>query len=223
MALSDMWCRLIAPKQVAALEGFKREGIDLKRDHYNDLPPELWHWDEIGRKLTVNDFINDEIMRSDVFDALRKVLDRYDYLVAPTLSCLAVDNATDGNTVGPKEVEGEEINRLIGWCMTFLINFIGYPAATVPAGLASNGLPVGLQIVGRRYADEDVFAASATFERVRPWTQDLRHLRHEIAGDVNERPHPSGRVTIQGGKHVEKVPVVYSIGHRPVCRNGPCR
>src|SRR5690349_14851750 len=32
MTLSDMWCRLIAPKQVAALEGFKREGIDLKRD-----------------------------------------------------------------------------------------------------------------------------------------------------------------------------------------------
>lgn len=177
MALSDMWCRLIAPKQVAALEGFKREGIDLKRDHYNDLPPELWYWDEIGRKLTVNDFINDEIMRSDVFDALRKVLDRYDYLVSPTLSCLAVDNATDGNTVGPKEVEGEEINRLIGWCMTFLINFIGYPAATVPAGLASNGLPVGLQIVGRRYADEDVFAASATFERVRPWMDTYKQVK----------------------------------------------
>ncbi len=104
-------------------------------------------------------------MRTEVFDALRSVLDRYDFLVSPTLACLAVDNATDGNTLGPAEIEGEKINRLIGWCMTYLINFIGYPAATVPAGLADNGLPVGMQIVGRRYADADVIAASADFER----------------------------------------------------------
>jgi amidase/aspartyl-tRNA(Asn)/glutamyl-tRNA(Gln) amidotransferase subunit A len=98
-------------------------------------------------------------------------------MVSPTLACLAVDNATDGNTVGPKEIEGEPINRLIGWCMTYLINFIGYPAATVPAGLADNGLPVGLQIVGKRYADEDVFAASAEFERRRPWMETYKQCK----------------------------------------------
>ena len=59
--LSDVWCRFIAPKQVAALEGFKREGIDLVRDHHDDFPPEFWHWDEIGRKMTVTQFIADQI------------------------------------------------------------------------------------------------------------------------------------------------------------------
>src|SRR5262249_40871717 len=39
--LSDVWCRFIAAKQVATLEGFKRQGIDLQRDHHDDLPPEL--------------------------------------------------------------------------------------------------------------------------------------------------------------------------------------
>ena len=34
-------------------EGFKRQGIDLVRDHHDDFPPEFWHWDEIGRKMTV--------------------------------------------------------------------------------------------------------------------------------------------------------------------------
>ena len=61
--------------------------------------------------------------------------------------------------------------------MTYLINFIGYPAATVPAGLADNGLPVGMQIVGRRYADADVIAASAEFERRRPWIGDVQALQ----------------------------------------------
>jgi amidase/aspartyl-tRNA(Asn)/glutamyl-tRNA(Gln) amidotransferase subunit A len=175
--LSDVWCRLIAPKNVAAIEGFKRAGIDLMGRHRDDLPPELLHWDEIGRRITVPQFLNDQAVRTEVFDALRSVLDRYDLLVSPTLACLAVDNAADGNTLGPAEIEGESIDRLIGWCMTYLINFIGYPAASVPAGLAENGLPVGMQIVGGRYADADVFAASAAFERLRPWMETYRRCQ----------------------------------------------
>jgi amidase/aspartyl-tRNA(Asn)/glutamyl-tRNA(Gln) amidotransferase subunit A len=175
--LSDMWCRLVAPKQVAVLEGFKRQGIDILKDHHDDMPPEFWHWDEIGRKMSATDFIADQAMRSEAFEALRKVLDRYDFLVSPTLACLPVDNASDGNTVGPAEINGEKINRLIGWCMTYLINFIGYPAASAPAGLADNGLPVGLQIAGRRYADFDVIAASAAFERARPWMETYERCR----------------------------------------------
>jgi amidase/aspartyl-tRNA(Asn)/glutamyl-tRNA(Gln) amidotransferase subunit A len=112
-----------------------------------------------------------------VYDALRLVFDRYDLLVAPTLSCLAVDNAADGNTLGPAEVNGEKINRLIGWCMTFLINFNGHPAASCPAGLAENGMPVGLQIAGRRYDDYGVIAASAALERVRPWMGTYKQIK----------------------------------------------
>ena len=58
--------------------------------------------------------------------------------------------------------------------MTYLINFTGNPAATVPAGLAENGMPVGMQIVGRRYDDAGVIAASAAFEQVRPWIETYR-------------------------------------------------
>jgi amidase/aspartyl-tRNA(Asn)/glutamyl-tRNA(Gln) amidotransferase subunit A len=98
------------------------------------------------------------------------VLDNYDLLLTPTLACLPVENAPDGNTLGPESVEGVPLNRLIGWCLTFPLNFTGHPAASVPAGLV-DGLPVGLQIIGRKFADADVIAASAAFERERPWSQ----------------------------------------------------
>jgi aspartyl-tRNA(Asn)/glutamyl-tRNA(Gln) amidotransferase subunit A len=52
---------------------------------------------------------------------------------------------------------------------TFPFNLTGQPAATVPAGFTSTGLPVGLQIVGRRYGDRTVLAASAAFEAAVPW------------------------------------------------------
>ena len=76
--------------------------------------------------------------------------------------------ADDGNTLGPQEVDGEEVNRLIGWCLTYFTNFSGHPSASIPAGLI-DGLPVGMQLIGRRYEDADVLAASAVFEKLRPW------------------------------------------------------
>ena len=53
--------------------------------------------------------------------------------------------------------------------MSYLINYTGHPAASIPAGFTDDGLPVGLQLIGRRIADETVLAASAAFERLRPW------------------------------------------------------
>ena len=47
------------------------------------------------------------------------MLDRYDLLVSPTLACLPVPNADDGNTKGPTHVNGERWKRVIGWCMTY--------------------------------------------------------------------------------------------------------
>ena len=57
---------------------------------------------------------------------------------------------------------------MIGWCPTYVTNFSGHPSASIPAGFADD-LPVGMQIIGRRYGDADVLAASAAFERLRPW------------------------------------------------------
>ena len=54
------------------------------------------------------------------------------------------------------------------------MNFSGHPAASVPAGMAEGNLPVGMQLIGRRYAEADVLAASAAFERLRPCRDNYR-------------------------------------------------
>ena len=104
-----------------------------------------------------------------VLGAIQDLFERYDLLLTPTLAVPPFDNADDGNTVGPSEINGEEVDPLLGWCLTYPINYTGHPAASVPAGFTTEGLPIGMQIVGQRFADETVLAASATFERMRPW------------------------------------------------------
>ncbi len=53
--------------------------------------------------------------------------------------------------------------------MTLLWNLTGQPAASVPCGFTAEGLPMGLQIVGRRWHDATVLRASAAFEQAQPW------------------------------------------------------
>src|SRR5581483_11492264 len=95
----------------------------------------------------------------------RAFFERYDLLLTPTVACPAfpvgLDNATEiaGTPVGPFE-----------WTpFTWPFNLTGQPAASVTAGFTKEGLPVGLQIVGRRFDDVTVLRAAAAFERARPW------------------------------------------------------
>ncbi|MBI4924251.1 MAG: amidase [Devosia nanyangense] len=166
--LSDLWSRLMMPLNLGNFDAVKAGGLDLLRDHRSDFPPEYLRWIELGQKMTAADLRRDQEMRSHVYDAIQGAFGTYDLLVTPTLACLPVRNGTDGNTLGPREVNGEAVDPLIGWCLTYPVNFTGHPAASIPAGLA-DGLPVGMQIIGRRYADADVLAASAVFEQLRPW------------------------------------------------------
>jgi aspartyl-tRNA(Asn)/glutamyl-tRNA(Gln) amidotransferase subunit A len=69
----------------------------------------------------------------------------------------------------PTEIDGTKVDREAGSAFTFPFNMTGQPAATVPCGFTRDGLPIGLQIVGRRFDDVTVLRACAAFERARPW------------------------------------------------------
>ena len=169
--LSDLWSRLMMPLNLGTFEATKAGGLDLLTDHRGDFPPEYLRWIEIGQTMTAADLRRDQEKRSGFYDAIQAAFYKYDLLVTPTLACLPVKNTPGGNTLGPSEVNGEAVDPLIGWCLTYPFNFTGHPAASIPAGLA-DGLPVGMQIIGRRYADVDVLAASAAFEQLQPWASN---------------------------------------------------
>jgi amidase/aspartyl-tRNA(Asn)/glutamyl-tRNA(Gln) amidotransferase subunit A len=166
--LSDLWCRLIMPLSLDSFANLKAGGLDILGEHRSDLPPEFLRWADHVAGMSAMDYFDDNSKRTKVFDALQAVMADHRVLVSPTLACMPSENLTNGETRGPTVIEGVEVDPVIGWCMTYFTNFTGYPAVSLPAGL-SDGLPVGLQVIGGRGADLDVLATAAAFERARPW------------------------------------------------------
>jgi Asp-tRNA(Asn)/Glu-tRNA(Gln) amidotransferase A subunit family amidase len=98
----------------------------------------------------------------------RALFEKYDLLLTPTVACppfaVGLDNAT--------EIDGKPLGPYAWIPFTYPFNLTGQPAASVPCGFTKGGLPIGLQIVGRRFDDATVLRASAAFERVRPWASE---------------------------------------------------
>lgn len=167
--LANLWLRQTGIILWDSVMFARSVGIDLLGEHRAEVTPQFIRLLEAAQGVSAIQYKRDDIIRTDVYDSLQDIFDRYDLLVTPTLAVPPFDNATDGNTVGPSEIEGEEVEPLIGWCLTFPINFTGHPAASIPAGFTTDGLPIGMQLVARRFADDWLLAASAAFERARPW------------------------------------------------------
>ena len=171
--MAELWCRSISIDTAIDMELWKQEGFDLVGDHSDELPGEFIYWNDIALHSTVMDYRRFNEIRTEMLDALQDVFDRYDLIISPVTVCAPVLNAEDGNTKGPEEVNGYKTEQLIGFCETFMENFTGNPAASVPAGLTAAGLPVGMQIIGKKFRDEDVLAAAYTFEQIMPWSYDI--------------------------------------------------
>ncbi|MBP5459095.1 MAG: amidase [Clostridia bacterium] len=163
----EIWCRSISVDTAIELDLDRRNGFDLIKDHRDELPEEFIYWNEQAARGGILDYYEFNRARTELLDAQQDVFDRYDILLSPTSTCLPVRNADDRNTKGPTEVNGTPVDPLIGFAETFLFNFTGNPAASVPAGFSQSGLPVGLQVIGKRFRDEDVLTVARTLEQLR--------------------------------------------------------
>jgi len=170
--LSEVWQRLNAPGMAFGKELFESAGFPIGSDaspYYLDIV-------EKGRAITVLDRMRDNIVRTHVFERFEALFDTYDFLVSPTLAVPPVPNQEGGKTVGPTEINGEAVDPLIGWCMTYLTNFTGHPSCSIPAGLNSDGLPVGMQIIARRFEEGRLLKLARFFEECRPWKESYARV-----------------------------------------------
>jgi Asp-tRNA(Asn)/Glu-tRNA(Gln) amidotransferase A subunit family amidase len=129
------------------------------------IEPSLREMIEHARGYGAIDLAAALVARTTFVEQARRFMERYDLLLTPTMPCGAWPVEQ-----GPREIGGRPTPTMFDrlW-FTYPFNLTGWPAATVPCGFTSEGLPVGLQIVTARHQDALCLRASAAFEELQPW------------------------------------------------------
>jgi Asp-tRNA(Asn)/Glu-tRNA(Gln) amidotransferase A subunit family amidase len=116
-------------------------------------------------EMNVLEYRGLDSVRAEIFEAIQSYFEDFDLLILPTLTVPPFKHGAST----PQSVNGESMTSTLEWALTWVFNLTGHPVSSVPAGFTDEGLPVGMQIVGPRFADERVLAASGAFERIQPW------------------------------------------------------
>jgi Asp-tRNA(Asn)/Glu-tRNA(Gln) amidotransferase A subunit family amidase len=117
----------------------------------------------VGRRYSAVDLKNAEISRAGLYNAALSLFEEIDFLVTPTMP-LDAWSAEPGP--GRREIDGTPLPARMGRSYAVNpFNMTGQPAITIPCGWTDAGLPVGVQIVGRRHQDIDVLQVAHALEQ----------------------------------------------------------
>ncbi len=136
----------------------------------NGMDPVTLAFMERGAQFTLADFRNAQFARTRLFRAIQALFERYDVLVTPTMARTALPvgfDAANDDVI----IDGEKcgITRQ-GWTSPqYPFNLTGHPAVSLPSGFGDDGLPTGVQVVGRWGAEADILRVGALLEAARPW------------------------------------------------------
>jgi amidase len=152
-------------------------GVSMVASHAQHLP--RWKnemqkglvWNiEQGLALTPEAIGRAETLRGLLWQRVRAFMETRDLLILPTTSVppFPVEQPY------PTEINGQPLANYIQWAfLTYGITLTGLPVISVPCGFTRSGLPVGLQIVGRRHQEAAVLRAAAAFEAAAPWADKI--------------------------------------------------
>lgn len=138
-------------------------------EHPEWIEPSLMQMIENARRVTAVEHAKALLARSVFYDQARGFFETCDLLLTPQMP-VGAWSAEPGPVQGPTTIGGSPTPTMFDrLAFTFPFNLTGQPAATVPCGFTAEGLPVGLQIVGRWHAETTVLRAAACFEALQPW------------------------------------------------------
>ena len=114
---------------------------------HRELVKDTIQWQvEEGRKLTVDQIVGATKLRAQLWERMRVFMERYEYFILPTTQVLPFDIHQPYVT----EIDGVKMPSYIDWMKScFYFTVVETPAISLPCGFTADGLPLGLQIVGR--------------------------------------------------------------------------
>ncbi|MHA2281770.1 MAG: amidase [Promethearchaeota archaeon] len=145
---------------------------DLKKDFEKkpeDISPDLGSIINYGSSLSAMDLGRAKAVRKEVYMAFDQYFKEYDVLITPTTPITAFEiEMGERGTIFPI-IKGKSLNITSWMSYTYPFNMTGLPAASIPCGWTTEGLPIGMQIVGRRFDEKTVLQMAKAFEEIAPW------------------------------------------------------
>jgi Asp-tRNA(Asn)/Glu-tRNA(Gln) amidotransferase A subunit family amidase len=139
---------------------------DKLAEYRERMDPRVVKLMDDGLAMNAVDFKRLEFVRTKAWRELRPILERYDALLCPTMSQPAPP--VDEDDFMYYAARGDGLYH--GLDLTCPFNFVSQcPALSVPSGWSEDGLPIGLQVVARRYRDDLALRIGAALEQARPW------------------------------------------------------
>ncbi|NVZ22724.1 amidase [Pseudomonas costantinii] len=130
------------------------------------LKPEACWEVENGLKLSASAVYAATVARSDWYRALSQLFDRFDYLLLPSAQVFPFDKSIPW----PTSIEGRTMDTYHRWMEVVIpATLSGCPVANVQVGFNENGLPMGMQILGRHQADFAVLQLANAYEKASCW------------------------------------------------------
>jgi Asp-tRNA(Asn)/Glu-tRNA(Gln) amidotransferase A subunit family amidase len=151
---------------IALAEGYSSEGPLLASREL--MSPGTAEIVEAGQAITGGQYVDALHERAAYTRVWAEFLQQYDVLVTPAMQLTAFPVGLQT----PEQIEGQAVDPFFDdWCTICLpANLTGMPATVVPAGLGAGGRPVGLQIIGPRWADALTLRVASAFEGATPWS-----------------------------------------------------
>ena len=146
----------------------------LLKQHGKEMTTYARAFAKEGQSSKAVDFVKTLDVANKMYATLGPLLEKYNVLVCPTTALPAVPADFDHSS-GSVKINGKTIsNPMLGWVMTVPFNTMSRcPVLSVPSGRARNGVPTGIQIVGKTYCDGDVFQAAMAYETAQgQWFRD---------------------------------------------------
>ncbi|MBO0765875.1 MAG: amidase [Hyphomicrobiaceae bacterium] len=133
------------------------------------LSPTLIRQMELGKDITGQAVGRALLARTQLYRKVEGWFERFDVILTPTLARTALP--IEERLFEPIEIEGRQVDtvRKAWYPYTHPFNLTGHPALTLPCGVHSDGLPVAIQLVGRRGEDARLIKVAALYEQARPW------------------------------------------------------
>jgi amidase len=156
--------------QVLRAALFAADHVGHLRAHRDRLKPDVVWNIEKGLALTGEQIADADAVRLRIMGEMMAFLSRYDLLLCPA----AIVTPFDVEVRYVEEVAGHHFDNYVHWlAITFAITLSGCPAASVPAGLSADGMPVGLQIVGPHRGEAAVLAAAHRLDELTGLSREL--------------------------------------------------